>query len=218
MPENNKQDFYGEEQINYAMISLLSHKTRVLIVGAGRAGVLKAKHFLSQGFMVYIISSRVEDKENIKQLGEHENLIFKVQNYEKNYILDKHIVIIAVNDDKTRETIINDCEKLSKIYINCSDYKEGAAVISAQKTCDNITLGINTKYANPKGAVFILDKIKNDISQYDNFIKYTSKIRNSVKNKKELKKQVLDFIFTEDFYFYIKKEKGNLVLKLFYDI
>lgn len=217
VPGNNKKDFYGEGQINYAVISLLSHKTRVGIIGAGKAGILKAKHFLHEGFTVNIISNNLKDNENIKLLN-NKNIVFNVQNYNKDFLLDKHIIVIAVNDDKIRKTIINDCEELSKVYINCSNYKEGNAAVSAQLSCDNMAIGINTKSANPKGAVFILDKIKNNISEYDDFIKYTSQIRNALINKKEIKNEVLDFIFNEDFYFFFKKRKGNLVLKLFYDI
>ena len=212
MPKNNKQDFYEINKMNYGMISLLSSKTRIGVIGAGKAGILKAKHFLSEGFTVYMINDiDIKDKEKLQFIHTNKNLIFNVQSYNKDFLVDKHIIIICINDSNTREIIINDCEELSKIYINCSDYKDGNAITSAQLSFNSMVVGINTKYANPKGAVFIADKIKNNISEYDEFIEYTSQIRNRVKYQ-EIKNEVLNFIINEDFYFFFKKKKVNLIL------
>lgn len=218
MYKDNKKDISKGEEINYAMISLLSHKTNIGIIGAGEAGFIKARHFLKEGFKVYMIANhKPKDRKILEFINSNKNLIFNIQNYNKDFILNKHIIIICVNDYNVRQKIIKDCEKLSKIYINSSDYKEGMAIVSAQKTYDNIILGVNTKGANPKGALFILNKLQDNISKYDSYIKYTSEIRKILKKHQNIKSEALKFIFHEDFYFFFKKEKADLILKLFYD-
>ena len=76
--------------------------------------------------------------------------------------------------------------------------------IEHQKTYDNIILGVNTKGANPKGALFILNKFQANILKYDSYIKYTSEIRKILKKHKNIKSEALKFIFHEDSYFFFK--------------
>lgn len=211
MFKNDQSDIQNKE-INYAMISLISNKIKVGVIGFGDAGLIKATHFLKLGCQVDVVTKGVITHD----LSIYNNLNIINESYNSEFIKDKHIVIIAINDDEMRKRIITECNDLAKMYIDCTDFKNGMAVVPCQNNTENIIFGINTKYGNPKGSSFISNKIKNDLGLYDEYIKYTSIIRNEVKKKSEIKKQVLDFIFSEDFYFFFKQNKHNEVMKLFF--
>ena len=55
MPRNNKKDIY-EGRIEYSSIAFLSKKLRVGIIGAGKGGVIKARHFLKQNSQVFTLN------------------------------------------------------------------------------------------------------------------------------------------------------------------
>ena len=55
MFKDNKEHIYDEE-IEYSFISLLSNKINIGVIGGGRAGFIKIKHFLKTGCYVEVIS------------------------------------------------------------------------------------------------------------------------------------------------------------------
>lgn len=211
MFKDNKSDFQNKE-LNYAMISLLADKIKVGVIGFGNAGSIKVAHFLKLGCNVEVITK----DDVIDDLLTYDNLTIIKEEYNFDFIKDKHIVIIAINDDEIRMNIINQCNELAKIYIDCTDFANGMAVLPIQDETKDIVLGINTKYGNPKGSSFVANKIRKSLNEYDGYIEYTSMIRNKVKKHPDLKKQVLDFIFSEDFYFFFKQNKHKEVMDLFY--
>ena len=63
MPKNNKENIL----LDHAFISLISSKIKVLIVGGGKGGYIKAKSFLQRGCKVYVISKEFDERfEEIK--------------------------------------------------------------------------------------------------------------------------------------------------------
>ena len=136
--------------------------------------------------------------------------------YDKKFIEDKHIVIIAISDEETIDNIISDCNSLAKIYINSSNFKNGMGVIPVKRESKNISLSINTKVGNPKGAVMLADKLQKEIESYDDFMKFTGVIRNTVVMEKAEKLKLLSFVNNEDFKYIFDKGKGKIVLELFY--
>ena len=214
---NDDSKIMNEENLQFAMISIISKKLRVLVVGSGKAGLLKAKYFLDKGCKVEILTKEIKLEEEcmfLKKYGNNSNI--SVKEYKKDFILDKHIIIIAVNDISARDEIRRDCEELSKIYIDSTDFREGMAVVPVQKESNNVVIALNTKGGNPKGAVFLGEIIKDNISRYDEFINFTTLIRNKLKDKPNIKKEVLNFMFTNDFLFFFEKGLGMEVLKIFY--
>ena len=101
---------------------------------------------------------------------------------------------------------------------NCSysNFKKGMGVIPVKRESKNISLSINTKVGNPKGAVMLADKLQKEIESYDDFMKFTGVIRNTVVMEKAEKLKLLSFVNNEDFKYIFDKGKGKIVLELFY--
>ena len=209
MLTNNKKDICTG-RIDYSSIAFLAKKLRVGVIGAGKGGVIKAKHFLKQNSQVFILT-----KDKISQEGIEKATIINKE-YDRSFILDKHIIIIAVKDEFLRNKIKEQCEEIYKIYIDASNFKEGMGVLPVQRESENLVFTLNTKGGNPKASVFISNKIKEELKKYDDFVEFTTIVRNKLKENK-LKDEVLNFIFNDDFIFFFNKGKGNIILKMFYD-
>ena len=180
MSENFDGDIY--EKIEYMPITFFANTLRVGIIGGGRGSYIKARTLSNSGVEVEVLSREfIEDFHSISV-----TLIKK--EYDKKFIEDKHIVIIAISDEETIDNIISDCNSLAKIYINSSNFKNGMGVIPVKRESKNISLSINTKVGNPKGAVMLADKLQKEIESYDDFMKFTGVIRNTVVMEKVEKK------------------------------
>lgn len=208
MPTNNKKDIY-RRNINYSSISLISNKLKVGIIGGGKGGKIKAKHFLKEKAQVFIITKDKISKEGI------EEVIIINKEYDRSFILDKHIIIIAVENEVLRDEIKKHCDEVCKIYIDASNFKEGMAVLPVQRESENLVFTLNTKIGNPKASVFISNKIEKELKEYDDFVKFTTLVRNSLKENYK-KNEILNFIFNDDFLFFFNKGKGSIILKMFY--
>lgn len=213
MSEGNKENISNGD-LELSMISLFSKKLRIGVIGLGRGGYIKAKHFLQEGSYVEVISK--EYNEFYSKLNNF-NFKFILGEYSKEFIKDKHIIIIAIDDKEIIENIKKDCSDEYKIYIDSTNFKEGMGAIPSQRKGKNFVFGINTKEGNPKGTVFLANKVTEYLLEYDDFIGYTTFLRNNVKNNIETKKEIIDFINTEDFLFFYKKNKSNIILDMFYN-
>ena len=112
---------------------------------------------------------------------------------------DKHIIIIALEDNKIKELIKEYCDKNYKIYIDSTDFKEGMAIVPAERSTKTINFALNTKGGNPKGAVWAADKISKVLREYDDYIDFTTKVRNKAKSIPKYKSEIINFIFTDEF-------------------
>ncbi|MBD7911657.1 MULTISPECIES: NAD(P)-dependent oxidoreductase [Clostridium] len=213
MFENHKEDLSGGE-ISFSMLSLLSSKLRVGIIGAGKGGYIKAKHLLERGCYVEVLSIDYEKK--FEELLKYNLKIIRGE-YNKSFILDKHLIIIVIDNDEDIRRIEHDCNSLYKIYINSKSFTEGMGAIPVQKDMKNFILGISSKGGNPKGSLMMGEKAENYLKKYDDFIGYTTSIRNKAKKFPNLKKSITNFMASEDFFFFFEKGKENVVLKLFYE-
>lgn len=212
MYENNKEDILCSG-IKYTMLSLISKKINVLIVGGGNAALIKAKTFTKKGCLVSVISK--DFNRGFKELESYSNLKLIKSEYEKKYVECNHIVIIATNSEKTNSEIRLHCIENYKLYIDCSIPEEGICVTPCQRNTENIFLGVNTSTSNPKVAVYLADKIKEYINKYDKFTEFTSRIRNNFKENC-IKKEIIKFVCSDDFFFFYEKGKEDLVLRMFY--
>ena len=86
-------------------------------------------------------------------------------------------------------------------------------VVPVERQSKNIMVALNTKIGNPKGAVLISKKIKNIIDEYDEFIEFTSKLRNNSKELLEYKKDIVEVIGTEDFEMLYKENNHEEFLR-----
>lgn len=198
MDEDNRKDIC-EEGIDYSYISLISNKLRVGIIGGGKAGAIKTKHFVNNKCYVEILSNSFEEEiiELSNSFKERVKLIDEEFSFE--FLRDKHLIIIALDDDTIKRKVKSYCEENYKIYIDSSNFTDGMGVVPIQRSTENITFALNTKYGNPRGAVLVSNKVKNLLKEYDDFIKYIGIIRNRAKTFPEYKKKIILFIGNEDF-------------------
>lgn len=213
MYENPKEDIY-REKLEYIMLSLFSNKINVLIIGAGKAALIKAKTFLANGCNIKIVAKDIN--EEFYKLNCEKISIIKGE-YNENFLKGNHIVVIAIDDDIIINSIIKSCESLDKIYINCKNPKDGIGVLPMNIRSNEVFLGINTLQGNPKASKMIGNYILDEVKNFDDFIRITSIIRNNVKSIKDKKDEILDFIISDDFRYIISKRKEELTLKLFYE-
>ncbi|VYU02582.1 NAD(P)-dependent oxidoreductase [Clostridium tertium] len=210
MCKDIKEDI-SREDINYTYLATNSKKLRIGIVGGGRAGFIKAKSFFQRGSYVEVLSLEfIEDFNSLVNI----NLI--KSNYYREFIKDKHVIVIATNDKELNLTIKNNCEEEFKLYIFAEDYKKSLAVTPVQRNLNNITFAVNTKNSNPKGALMLSDRMLEIAREYDDFISYSSIIRKNVKDIVEVKKEIINFVCSEDFKYIYEKEKDKLVLEMFF--
>ncbi|MDS0524263.1 NAD(P)-dependent oxidoreductase [Clostridium sp. SHJSY1] len=212
MFKDNKKNILRRE-VDFSMVSLFSSKLRVGVIGAGRAGYIKAKHFLEQGCYVEVLCLESYDK--FQELDMYKLKLIR-EKYSKKFILDKHLIVIAIDGDEDINIIKSDCESLYKIYINSKSFENGMGAVPVQKNMNNFIIGINTIGGNPKASVMLGKKAKENLKEYDDFIGFITKVRSKVKKMPEIKKDIIDFIASEDFFFFFEKGKEEIVLKLFY--
>ncbi len=221
MPKDSRKDISSltGESAEYMMISLLADRINVLIVGGGRAGYIKAKAFLGSGANVTIVSEAfcnevIELKDNTGDdctLASKYNLNLVEDVYRRGYILDKHLIVIATNNKAVNSEIRKHCDEMSKIYLNCEDYRQGLFVTPIQIHTENLSAALHTKGASPKTTSFLAKRLKNSIEEYDEFVKYSCKIRNIYK-KSNLKDRILEIISTEEFYLAFKSGKHEKLI------
>jgi len=213
MYENNRKDIYNEE-IDYSYISLISNKLRVGIIGGGKAGAIKTKHFVNNKCNVYVLS-RIFNEEII-ELSKTSMGRLKLINEEFSYefLKDKHLIIIALDDKSLKDKIKKYCDENCKIYIDSSNFTDGMGVVPVQRNTENITFALNTRYGNPKGAVLVSNKVEELLESYDDFIGFIGKIRNRAKKFPQYKNEISRFIGTDDFKKFFDEGKCESVLKI----
>ena len=212
MSEDNREDILPAN-VGYTFISLISQKTRVLVVGGGRAGFTKARTYAKRGCSVYVVAQSFINE--FDSLAHMNNVVLKEESYSKSHIIDKHLVIIAVSEDNLIEEIVRDCEISFKLYLNCSNFKDGIFVTAVQGETDSIAFALHTKAGGPKAALFLAGIIEGKLKEYDGLIKYISALRNKVKGM-TLKEEMMEFVSSEDFKFFYSRNAHKEVLQMFY--
>ncbi|MBW9150664.1 NAD(P)-dependent oxidoreductase [Clostridium estertheticum] len=210
MRRYNKQDF---PEINYTMISLLSNKVNILIVGGGEAAFIKCITFSKEGCNVTVVSKEFNKK--FYKLKGISNIKLIKDEYKESYVDINHIVIIATNNNIVNESIKNYCDEKYKLYLNCEDFTQGLVVKPVQRDTPNMKFALHTKGGSPKTSLFMSKIIEDKIYEYSNFIDYTCSIRNIVKMRSE-KKEIMNFVCSEDFFFFYTKDVQNVILEMFY--
>ena len=205
-----KQDF---PDLDYTMISLLSNKVNILIIGGGEAAFIKCRTFSNGGCNITVVSK--EFCQDFEKLNDKPNVRLIKAEYEKSYVDNNHIVIIATDNKLTNQAIKKYCDDKSKLYLNCEDYKQGLFVTPVQKNMSNMKFALHTKNGSPKTTLFMSKVIEDKIREYEDFIDYTCCIRNMVKFM-NCKKEIMSFVCSEDFYFFYIKGAQNDILEMFY--
>lgn len=215
MPRDNKENILFSEVDNSinTFISCISYKVKVLIIGGGRAGFIKANTFAKNGAMVTVLSK--DFCTDFNKFKNYSNVKIVLGEYDKKYLLKNHLIVIAIDNEIVCNVIKNHCDELCKLYLDCSNFKEGLFLVPCQRSTNTVNFGLSTKEGSPKTSRYIAEKIKHSISQYDSFIDFNCKLRNIIKELKEMS-DIMEFVSSDDFYFFYKKNKYNYILKMFY--
>lgn len=211
MSRDNREDIL----LDYAFISLIAQKINVIIIGGGRGGYIKAKSFLQKGYNVTVVSKEFDVKFDTLK----DDICLVKDIYKEEYILDKHLVIISTDNQAINKTIKLDCEKNYKIYLDSSSFKKGQFITPIEIKSDNIKVGLHTSVGSPKTSVFLGEKLKETIDEYDDFVKYIGTLRNGIlklDGDRTFNLEIMSFVNSDDFYFFYKKNKHELILKLFW--
>ncbi len=210
MYKNIRKDI-SKEEIEYTYLSLISNKLNVGIIGGGKASYIKCKNFLSKKCNVEVLAlDFIDEFNNLMDVKLIHN------SYYKEFIRDKHLIVIATNDKNINNEIKKDCEESYKIYIFAENYLESMAIAPVQRSLKNISFAINTNHGNPNGSLLLAQKIIETLSEYDDFIGYSSLIRGKAKILKEYKKDIIKFVCSEDFKYIYDKKKDKLVIEMFF--
>jgi len=211
MSRAGKEDFQ-DRALENIFISLISNKIHVLVIGGGRAGYIKAKSFSERGANVTVLSPDFNSAfHNLS--GSH--LQFIQSQYKPEYLMGKHLVVIAVSDKGLINGIISDCEAQSKLYLCCNQSKDGLYIVPAACETEQSIFAFHTKSGSPATAVYIRDKIHKQLLEYDEFIEYACRLRNSLRGNDKMS-EIMNFVNTEDFVMFYNRNKHKLILKLFY--
>ena len=212
MFEDSKANLHGE--LSYAPITLFGEKLRIGVVGAGQGALIKVRNFYNKGSKIEVLA--LDFLEDFYKFDRDKVKLIK-ENYNKNFILDKHLIIIAIDNETIINEIKYDCEKLCKIYINSSKFKDVMGVIPVTRESKFITVAVNTKVGNPRGSVMVAESITESLQEFDEYIRLTGEIRNCLFLDKKIKDDLLKFINSSDCKFFYDKNKIFEVFKLFYD-
>ena len=212
MPKYSKANLHGE--LSYAPITLLGEKLKIGVIGAGQGALIKVRNFYNKGSKIEVLA--LDFLEDFYKFNGDKVKLIK-GNYNKEFILDKHLIIIAIDDENVISKIKDDCEELYKIYINSSKFRDGMGVVPVTRESKFITVAVNTKVGNPRGSVMVAESITKSLQGFDEYIKLTGEIRNSLFLDKEIKEDLLKFINSSDCKFFYDKNKIFEVFKLFYD-
>ncbi len=211
MLKNFEENIYGDE-IERIYLSFFSNKLRVGIIGGGKAAIIKIRSFLNRNVYVEVLAR--EFSKDILDIND-KNLRLIKSEYKSEFIQDKHLIVIAINDSELLTQIKYECDKNYKLYINCSDFKDGIGAMPVQRNLENISFGINTTGGNPKGALMAADIAYKSLKSIDDFIGYITVLRNNAKKLRSYKKEVIEFLNCNDFKFFCDKGKDEAVFKLF---
>jgi precorrin-2 dehydrogenase/sirohydrochlorin ferrochelatase len=212
MDKNNGKDIYDDE-VDFSYIALRSDKLRVGIIGGGKAGAIKARHFVKNKCYVEILSMTFDN--NIIKLAEcePERLKLITDSFNFKFLEDKHLIIIALDDEGLRNKIKKYCDDNFKLYIDSACSTEGMGAVPMEQSTKNITFALNTKHGNPKGAILLSNKVKKLLEEYDDFIKFIAKIRNKAKELPEYKRDIIEFICNDTFKEAFDQGKSESALK-----
>ncbi|AAK78081.1 precorrin-2 dehydrogenase/sirohydrochlorin ferrochelatase [Clostridium acetobutylicum] len=209
MPKDIKKDISEVENL---FIALVSPKLKILVIGGGNAALIKVRNFIKMGCLITIVSK--EFKEEFNMLSGFPNIKLIKGEYLRDYLKHYHIIIIATNNFKLNDKIRQDCDYINKMYMDCGEPEKGLYIVPYQNDSKMFSLSIKSRYKSPKTSKYVLDKAMTFIKRYEDFSEYTANIRNKIKGSR--KKEIMNFVCSDDFYFFYKKRKADIVLQMFY--
>lgn len=212
MSRNDKESIHLDRFKNI----LISNKVKILILGGGRAAEIKSRSFINKKMDITLYSQSIKS-EYIKRMI-RENKIDIMETFKYSYLQEFHIIVIATDDDIFNKNIRKKCLEMNKLFLLCSNWKEGNIILSNEFRTKSLNISLNTEAFSPLTSKFIINKLKKELEEYDEFILYVLQLREIIKKRGDSNRllEIMNFVNTDDFYYIYKKKKADLILKLFY--
>lgn len=204
---------FNNDDKEFTFLCIYSKDTKVLIVGGGNCALIKVRSFLNKGFSIDCISPKF--KEEILRL-KNENLKLIKGEFTDELIFNYHLIIICTNSEQVNSHIRDLCKKNYKVFIDTTIPEKSNATLCATASTNNIKIGISTINKSPKTSKFLVKKVHNYLINYDEYVSFVTAIRNKVLENFPRKNELLDFISTDDFFYFYNMNYGDKVLKLFF--
>lgn len=161
-------------------ISLRAEKIRALIVGGGRAALIKARTFIERGCHITILAPSV--REEFAQLDP--NLVeIRLAPYDSAALAGHHLVVIATDDDAVNAQIQRDCEARDTLCLTCGDAQQGIFITPVMRETEQAMIAVHTKAGSPRSAVFLAKKSAECLQKYDAFVAWIADIRQQIKGR-----------------------------------
>jgi len=164
----------------FLCLSLRAENIRALIVGGGRAALIKARTFIERGCHVTILAPFV--REEFAQF-DPDFVEIRIAPYDSAALAGHQLVVIATDDEAVNAQIQRDCEARDKLYVICSDAQQGLFVTPVMRETEQAMLAVHTKAGSPRSALFLAEKLAEHARQYDAFIAWIADIRQQIKGR-----------------------------------
>lgn len=108
MPKYLKSNLHGE--LSYAPITLFGEKLKIGVIGAGRGALIKVINFYNKGSNIEVLA--LDFLEDFYKFDKDKVKLIKGK-YNREFLLDKHLIIIAIDDS----IVVNNIKRIAKNYI-----------------------------------------------------------------------------------------------------
>ncbi len=163
-------------------VFLKLEELRVLLVGAGNVGLEKLTAILTNApsTTVLIIAATVSD-DVIRLAAKHPNVTFEKRNFQADDLLEKEIVIIAIND-KAESLRIRLLAKEKKLLVNVADTPDQCDFyLSSIVQKGNLKIAISTNGKSPTVAKRIKEVLHDALpSELNETLENINKVRNKL--------------------------------------
>lgn len=175
----------------YYPICFNTENKKILVVGGGKAALLKLNSLLSTSAEITVISKDFSfDTSELKK--EYKNLNFIKENFEINKIKTEYDMAFICTDNAKLNTEIREFFKHKKTIVMLADNKkESDFITSAIIQKENITISVNTQGKSPTAAKLILIEIEKLITEdFTEKINLICQIRELLLKEKEVNSNI----------------------------
>jgi precorrin-2 dehydrogenase/sirohydrochlorin ferrochelatase len=184
---------FVEDRNNLYPIFLKVHQLEVLIVGGGKVGLEKLSFLLksSPNANVQLVAPEINDE--ILQLTKTCQVKLVKENFTNSFLENKHIVIVATDDESKNIEIYNEC-KSRNLLVNLADNPSYCDFyLGGIVTKGNVKIAISTNGKSPTTAKRLRQFFEEVIPEnIDDLVQNLNRYRKSIKGNFEEKVSTLN--------------------------
>jgi precorrin-2 dehydrogenase/sirohydrochlorin ferrochelatase len=182
-----------EERNNLYPIFLKAHQLEMLIVGGGKVGLEKLSFLLksSPHANVQLVAPEIDNE--IHELAKKHQVNLVNENFDNTFLGDKHLVIVATDDEAKNIDIYNEC-KSRNLLVNLADNPRYCDFyLGGIVTKGNVKIAISTNGKSPTTAKRLRQFFEEVIPEnIDDLVQNLNTYRKSIKGNFEKKVSTLN--------------------------